>query len=250
MLYCVKKIIRLIAAHNYFTNILNVSPCWFLLLQCDIGSGTLSPVSSPITKTPTISPTKSPIRQPTKAPSKSPIRQPTKAPSKSPNKSPTDDGCYSNNYKDCNHPSLCDGDDCGAQSCTTIWLPTGSKTGCTALWSDCTGDVNSCCEPAICLESGGYGQCVPPQFSHAPTSDPTSGTTNAPTSDPTSETTCADDPTFHLPSAEYKTCSWIGEKRPRRRRNCEKSVVKINCPETCGLCDLSWALAITKKERI
>ncbi len=66
-------------------------------------------------------------------------------------------GCYSNNYKTCNHPDFQGHND----SCNTVWLPNGEQHNCIALWSECTGKPNSCCEPAICYGDNNYSQCRP-----------------------------------------------------------------------------------------
>merc|ERR1712151_93961 len=52
-----------------------------------------------------------------------------------------DKGCYSNNYKDCNHDdfqSMENGNDPASNSCTTIWLPNGKQESCVALWGECS----------------------------------------------------------------------------------------------------------------
>lgn len=72
----------------------------------------------------------------------------------------TRQGCYSNNYKDCNHPHFQSRD----TLCHTIWLPQGSRNSCIALWGSCTDQFDNCCEPAICykdLKAGAYAQCIP-----------------------------------------------------------------------------------------
>lgn len=70
------------------------------------------------------------------------------------------EGCYSNNFKDCNHPDFQAGD----ASCHTTWIPEGSQrsgSSCIALWGDCTNQGgSSCCEPAICHGDGSYAQCI------------------------------------------------------------------------------------------
>ena len=72
------------------------------------------------------------------------------------------DGCYSNNYKDCNHPLVCSDAATCAESCNPIFLPDGPKDNCLALWAECTGNTDSCCEPAVCFGDHIYAQCVPP----------------------------------------------------------------------------------------
>lgn len=70
-------------------------------------------------------------------------------------------GCYSNNFKDCNHHDFQVED----ASCNTIWLPDGGRTSCIALWGSCTNQgVGSCCEPAECYQGsdGSYAQCIVP----------------------------------------------------------------------------------------
>ena len=69
----------------------------------------------------------------TKMPSSSPIVNPTKYSTKSPREPPTATNtkapttrCYSNNYKDCNHPSY------DNESCNTMWLPNGAQNDCVA----------------------------------------------------------------------------------------------------------------------
>lgn len=66
-------------------------------------------------------------------------------------------GCYSNNYKTCNHPDFQSNSD----SCDSIWLPNGEQQNCIPLWSECTGDTVGCCEPAICYGDNDYAQCRP-----------------------------------------------------------------------------------------
>lgn len=74
---------------------------------------------------------------------------------------PPPKGCYSNNFKDCNHPHF----QSENSSCHTLWLPEGSRSNdlCIPLWGSCTGQNDSCCEPAICYQDdvvGSYSQCV------------------------------------------------------------------------------------------
>lgn len=75
---------------------------------------------------------------------------------------PPGQGCYSNNYRDCNHPDFQTED----ASCDTIWLPNGSQNSCVALWGSCTnqGGDNNCCDPAVCYQGdgGSYAQCIVP----------------------------------------------------------------------------------------
>lgn len=67
------------------------------------------------------------------------------------------DGCWSNNYKDCNHPDFQTEND----SPTSIWLPQGKQHFCTALWAKCNYNNQDCCKPAICYGDSTYGQCRP-----------------------------------------------------------------------------------------
>ena len=66
-------------------------------------------------------------------------------------------GCYSNNYKTCNHPDFQSDND----SCNSAWLPNGEQHNCIALWGECTGKSSSCCQPAICYGDSQYAQCRP-----------------------------------------------------------------------------------------
>lgn len=68
------------------------------------------------------------------------------------------EGCWSNNYKDCNHPDFQTEND----SSTSIWLPNGKQHFCTSLWAECDNNNNKCCEPAICYGDSNFGQCRPP----------------------------------------------------------------------------------------
>mmetsp|Transcript_5113 Transcript_5113/g.7878 ORF Transcript_5113/g.7878 Transcript_5113/m.7878 type:complete len:540 (-) Transcript_5113:1384-3003(-) len=67
-------------------------------------------------------------------------------------------GCYSNNFKDCNHPDY----QFDNASCDTIWLPNGSRNSCIALWGSCTNDEDNCCEPAVCYKGNeeSVAQCI------------------------------------------------------------------------------------------
>merc|ERR1712048_1382076 len=94
----------------------------------------------------------------------------------SPTKSPiTGEGCYSNNYKDC----LPDG--YTSFDCNMMWLPDGSQANCIALWEECTGNLSSCCGPAICFGDDNYASCVKPTEPNPPTPAPVSETTPSPT---------------------------------------------------------------------
>jgi len=77
------------------------------------------------------------------------------------------EGCYSNNFRDCNHAHFQSAD----ASCHTIWLPHGNRNACIALWGPCTAQNDDCCEPAICYHDadvGSYGQCaLPPDDSRS-----------------------------------------------------------------------------------
>jgi len=93
---------------------------------------------------------------PTPSPTPPPAPSPTPAPTKTP-----DNGCYSNNYKDCIHPDYAT----GGSSCNKIWLPDGALSNCIALWGDCTSQTNSCCGDAVCFSGpsdNSYATCVPP----------------------------------------------------------------------------------------
>lgn len=68
----------------------------------------------------------------------------------------SNEGCHSNNYKDCNHPDF----DSDNYSCSTVWLPNGSRNSCVALWGKCDVQSNNCCEPAFCYGDNSYAQCV------------------------------------------------------------------------------------------
>ncbi len=70
---------------------------------------------------------------------------------------PSVSGCYSNNYKTCNHPDFQSGSD----SCASIWLPDGEQHDCIPLWSECTGNSGGCCGPAICYGDAQFAQCRP-----------------------------------------------------------------------------------------
>jgi len=118
---------------------------------------------------------------PTPKPTGQPSPPPTNAPTKTPTTSST--GCFSNNYKDClpeeysNDPT----------SCTTVWLPNGSRENCIALWGDCA-DLGSddCCGNAVCFGDASYSACVPPTDSEPTTPGPTtSQRTPLPTPGPT-----------------------------------------------------------------
>jgi len=77
------------------------------------------------------------------------------------------EGCFSNNYKDCNHPDFQSKND----SCNTIWLPNGHRDSCVALWGKCTNEDDACCEPAVCHGDNSYAQCIP--LEPPPTVSPT-----------------------------------------------------------------------------
>jgi len=100
-----------------------------------------APTLAPITPAPVTPVTPAPVASP---PTNAPVTAPTSHPP----------GCFSNNYKHCNHPSTED-------SCTMVWLPTGAQSNCLALWEECTVGSNECCEPAVCSGDGITGQCVP-----------------------------------------------------------------------------------------
>jgi len=67
-----------------------------------------------------------------------------------------DDGepCWSNNLKECNPEEFQSAND----SYYTAWLPNGKRSSCIALWGDCTGQTNNCCEPAKC--TGNQCRCI------------------------------------------------------------------------------------------
>ena len=75
---------------------------------------------------------------------------------------PPEKGCYSNNFKHCNHPDF----QTENASCHTIWLPEGSRDddACVALWESCAGIDQECCGPAICYQGSdaSFAQCVVP----------------------------------------------------------------------------------------
>merc|ERR1712232_161024 len=112
-------------------------------MQCQPGLSTSNPTPLPSNAPIVVTP----------APSKAPIiPSPTITPT-----SPPNNGCYSNNYKDC----IPDGYS-NDSSCTKIWLPNGANNNCIALWGDCTGNLSSCCESAECFSDGVHSSCVPP----------------------------------------------------------------------------------------
>lgn len=79
---------------------------------------------------------------------------------------PTEDGCWSNNYKDCNHPDI-------AKSCDTTFITGGPRSDCIALWGECTGLGSSdCCGDATCHGDSMYAQCVTSTTNPSPTPDP------------------------------------------------------------------------------
>merc|ERR1712176_1679936 len=122
-----------------------------------------SPTPKPTTPTPKPSLTAKPTSIPTE------IRLPTTS-SPTLSLSPTNEGCFSNNYKDCLPKSQLN----GPASCNTVWLPNGPQQGCVALWGDCTDDSNSCCGDAVCFGDADDAACKPPNDStDLPTSKPT-----------------------------------------------------------------------------
>jgi len=148
-----------------------------------------SPTTPSPTKTPTSAPhTPSPTKTPTSAPTTSSPTQPPVAP---PTESPTPpEGCYSSNYKDCLVSDYVGHD----KSCSMIWLPNGPpQNTCTALWGECTNDMSSCCEPAVCFGDANFASCVPPpdNGTAAPTESPSKPPTVVPTKAPTDAATTA-----------------------------------------------------------
>jgi len=119
--------------------------------SCDYStfSPTKAPSSAPHTPSPTKTPTPAPI---TPSPTQPPVVPPTKSPT-------PPEGCYSNNYKDC----LVNDYIGHEKSCNMIWLQNGPpQDTCTALWGECTADMSSCCEPAVCHGDANFASCVPP----------------------------------------------------------------------------------------
>jgi len=118
-----------------------------------------SPAPSPSpTPAPTPLPEPAPLPLPTPAPTPLPEPAPLPLPEPAPSPSPAPQGCFSNNYRDCNHPDF----QSEGHSCTTVWLPSGAQAGCRALWEECGSTTSGCCAPAVCHLSDTYGQCAPP----------------------------------------------------------------------------------------
>ena len=78
---------------------------------------------------------------------------------------PTENGCCSQNFKNCDS-SWCGDTESQCLSCGTdgdkTWLPDGEQTSCIARWGDCTNDVSGCCSPGLCVGDQWYKQCLPP----------------------------------------------------------------------------------------
>ena len=96
-----------------------------------------------------------------------PTPYPSSAPSSPPSPEPTDavDACCSLNFKDCDG-TWCgqDKDSCEIceQNVDVVWLPRGPRKWCFEKWADCTGNKNSCCNPAGCVRvTDEYYQCKP-----------------------------------------------------------------------------------------
>merc|ERR1712176_1747265 len=114
--------------------------------------------------------------------------------------SPTNEGCFSNNYKDCLPKSQLN----GPASCDTVWLPNGPQQGCVALWGDCTDGGNSCCGDAVCFGDGDRAICAPSDSTDSPTSKPTTpGPSPSPTAKPTSTPTEIPLPTTFSPTFSF-----------------------------------------------
>lgn len=124
--------------------------------QCRYVDNGPPPTPAPVAPTPVpVAPTSAPVAltpapvAPTIAPTTvAPVANPTLAPTKNP-------GCWSNNWKNCNIQNT-------FYSCDAIFLLTGALSGCVALWGECTGNVNGCCNGALCTGDATYAQCVTP----------------------------------------------------------------------------------------
>ena len=159
--------------------------------QCRIADPTQKPSPAPSPR-PTVKPTPIPTE----------IRLPTTS-SPTFSLSPTNEGCFSNNYKDCLPKSQLD----GPASCDTVWLPNGPQQGCVALWGDCTDDSSSCCGDAVCFGDAAHAVCVPPADStDSPTPKPTipEHSSKPTTLKPTNAPTNGGPPAC---SSEYQDCT-------------------------------------------
>merc|ERR1712157_132703 len=96
---------------------------------------------------------------------------PAPLPTARPTEPTGNEGCFSNNYKDC-LPDTFSGE---PSSCNAVWLPNGPQQDCIALWEDCTGQSSdSCCGNAVCFGDDSHSACVPPADStEIPTQEPT-----------------------------------------------------------------------------
>ena len=142
---------------------------------------TNAPVPNPVPN-PTNSPVPNPTSPPVPNPTNPPVPSPSSPPVPSPTTPPNNNGCCSQDYKDCV-------DWCGDSydSCMTcgnndvIWLPNGKITDtCGERWSGCGQDNdlgnNGCCNGLTCQWRGDgedYFACLPGD-----------GTTNPPQSSP------------------------------------------------------------------
>jgi len=154
-------------------------------------------------------------------PTNPPINPPTNPSTKTPTRT---EGCYSNNYKDCNHPDFQSEDN----SCSTIWLPNGSRNSCTALWGKCNDKNGNCCEPAVCHGDNFHAQCIAP-----PTPSPTQACIDCKDKENksmvNSEKDCAT-------SKKYikKKCS--KNKQWRKKKYCQLSCFNIGLGYTGDVC--------------
>jgi len=154
------------------------------------GSPNATPAPTPTPTTPSPTPPSQSPPSSTPPATMAPTKMPTNAP-------PAGSGCCSLNYKDCDAP-WCGTTETECNDCNSevYWLPNGAQIGCSAKWSECTNDVNSCCFPSICAGDQWYKQCVDGQINPPPSPPPTPFPTSLPppteptTSPPTSSGTC------------------------------------------------------------
>lgn len=140
-----------------------------------------------------------------------------------------DKGCYSNNYKDCNHADFqsVENGDPASNSCTTIWLPNGKQESCVALWGECSAS-NLCCEPAICHDGDdSNGQCIPPT---EPALDPSSTPSKVPSPMPCIECSDKKDQKMIKKNMECSTAKSYIEKKCNIH---EKWISKKYCQLSC-----------------
>mmetsp|Transcript_4017 Transcript_4017/g.4453 ORF Transcript_4017/g.4453 Transcript_4017/m.4453 type:complete len:245 (+) Transcript_4017:158-892(+) len=143
----------------------------------------------------------------------------TEAPVSAP--TPPSPGCFSNNYKHCNHPAAAD-------SCTVIWLPQGAQNNCIALWGECTSN-DACCEPAVCSGDGNYSQCVPPPDE---TPSPSYTPSYTPSSTPTRNCIVCDDVETPWMASNGKDCttsSLINTKCNKNDNWTAKKFCRLSC---------------------